>query len=837
MRRIACTFVLTLCMTGLVLVAAPVARAAGTDGVPVDRQYGVADLASLPVHRSPVLDLDFLALDDEQRSLDGLPERFALPEAVLLNPDNSGSWETLDDGRRLWRLRIGCADVLSLNLGFTSYDMPYGGRLLIYAADGTGTVLRFDHEDNRSHGQLWTPVLLTDELVVELTVPAARRRAVELELTSIGRGYRFFGEDRADKAGACNIDVICPEGDDWRTEIASVGVYHKGGSLWCTGFMINNTAQDGRPLFLTAHHCGVNDGNAPSVVVYWNYESIECGDQSGGSLEEFTSGSLVRADYAVSDMTLIELNESPDPVFGVKFAGWDRSDDDPSSAVAIHHPRTDEKSISFENEPCTTTSYLQDVSPGDGTHIRIDDWNLGTTEGGSSGSPLFNQDHRVVGQLHGGWAGCDDLEPTEGNGLPDWYGRLSVSWTGGGSASSRLSNWLDPDGSGVMTLDLFDPDAVGLKVTPLDGLEAAGPTGGPFSPASLTYTLTNQGEETISFAVNCDSTWVTIAPASGTIDAASSVDVTLGFGPDAGNLAAGFYRADVQFTNATDGDGDTVRQIELAVGDRELIRAFDMDSDPGWQGEGDWAYGSPTGSGGQYGNPDPIDGYDGTRAYGYNLAGDYENLMPFRNLTTGTINCSRLTGTQVTFRRWLGVESPSYDHATFLVSGDGTTYSTVWRNTTEVTDGDWVLVTYDLSEWADGNSQVRLRWTMGPTDNSRTYCGWNLDNVRIWGYQGEVPPDPNQPVSLHIASSVPTPFTQQTVVTYSLARDAGVRARIMDIKGRRVRDFGTLAGTEGDNEVIWDGQGDSGRRLPSGLYILMLEAGDEKARTSLTYIH
>ncbi len=433
--------------------------AAETGGVPIDQMYAVPPRAQVMRLELPVVDRLVTAAEDIRNQEDGRPARFASRWDVNLTTANSGSWETLATGERLWRLRVHCPAVLSLNLGFTRYDLPQGARLQIYAVNDPSPVLVFGPQDNRPHGQLWTPVLLSDEIMVELLLKDDTWDSERLRLTAIGRGYRFFGEETATKSGYCNIDVICPPGDPWREEIATVGVYSKGGSNICTGVMMNNTAQDEKSLFLTADHCEVSDVAAPSVVVYWNFERPVCGEQGGGRDDQFTVGSTRLAGLAASDFTLLELDSAPNPVFGVNYAGWDRSTADPSRAVGIHHPSGDEKSISFEIDPLTTTSYKADSSPGDGTHLRVADWDLGTTEPGSSGSPLFNQNKLVVGQLHGGFASCE-LE------LPDWYGRLSHSWEGGGTADTRLRDWLDPLGSAPMTLALLDPDGAGNGTEP-----------------------------------------------------------------------------------------------------------------------------------------------------------------------------------------------------------------------------------------------------------------------------------------------------------------------------------------------------------------------------------
>jgi len=438
-------------------------------------------LETVPQVVMPPVDVAALLAEDVTRATQGLPPRFAQPIPVQIDPENSGLWEVLPDGSDLWRLRISAPKALSLNLGFTTYGMPDGGSLYLYTPDYQIIRGPFTAQDNELHGQLWSPILLGDEIVIEVKLPVGTRTLLRLELTSVNYGYSEIGQSPL--SGMCNVDVVCPAGDLWRDEIRSVAVISTGGSTFCTGFLVNNTAQDLTPYFMTANHCGINNGTAPSLVTYWNYENSWCrpvddpvnGQPGDGQLNQYNTGSYFRSAYSASDFTLVELDDPINPVFNVHWAGWDRTSNDATSAVAIHHPNTDEKRISFEYDPTTTTSYLGTSIPGDGTHVRITDWDLGTTEPGSSGSPLFDQNHHIVGQLHGGYAACYNDDS-------DWYGRISVSWTGGGSSASRLSDWLDPTGSGVPYLDGRDlvEAPFNLAVTP-DSLDVCMPDDAEFS--------------------------------------------------------------------------------------------------------------------------------------------------------------------------------------------------------------------------------------------------------------------------------------------------------------------------------------------------------------------
>jgi lysyl endopeptidase len=462
---------------------------------------GALPLNQVATLTMPPIDLQKLLQEDAQRARDGLPPRFAQSIPTQVTPSTHGTWEKLDAGMVLWRLRIQSPGALSLNLGFTHYAMPDGGQLYLYTPDYQKIVGPFTESDNEKHGQLWTPILPGDEIVVEVSLPADVVSQLTLTLTSVNHGYVAFDQlIKSPQSGSCNVDVVCPVADAWRDEIRSVARYTRSGSFLCSGALVNNTAQDLTPYFLTAGHCGITPANAPTIVAYWNYENSTCrpsnspaNSQPGdGSLDQFSTGAILRASYAPADMTLIELDDPIPSAYGVHWAGWDVNQTDALSATAIHHPNGEEKRISFEYEAPTTTSYYGFDSPGDGTHIRVTDWDLGTTEPGSSGSPLFNQDHRIIGQLHGGEASCNNDEP-------DWYGRLAASWLGGGEPTTRLLDWLDPLQTGVTTLNGLNAETdFTLTVMPTS-LDVC-------SPNEATYDLTIDSvlgfSDTITLAVS-----------------------------------------------------------------------------------------------------------------------------------------------------------------------------------------------------------------------------------------------------------------------------------------------------------------------------------------------
>ncbi len=470
MRALGIVFALTLLGNAAGLVAQAVN--------PTASQFPVMDVSRIDSVLGSPLDLLAIAREDEARDSQGLPPRYAIPEAVSITPAARGTWETLPDGRMLWRLRIlGREGTTSINLGFTGYKLPEHASLLLYSTDGKEKLRAFTAADNEEHGQLWTPPVLSDDVVVELTVQANEKDEVVLELGSINQGYRGFGTTPLVKSGSCNLDVECLDaGDPWRVQMQAVAVISTGGSTFCTGSLINDTAGDHKMYFITANHCSINSGNSGSLVAFWNFQNSFCrtpgsaqsGQPGDGTLTQFHTGSFFRAASAASDFTLVELDDPPVPAFNHFWAGWDRSTGNVTCTpgapcTSIHHPSTDEKRITYSVATMVPSSWASapPPTPGDGTHIWVH-WATdppgpftvpGVTEPGSSGSPLYDAAGRFIGQLHGGPSACG----ATGDNLSDIYGRFGVSWTGGGTNSTRLSNWLDAGNTGAMAIDGIGP--------------------------------------------------------------------------------------------------------------------------------------------------------------------------------------------------------------------------------------------------------------------------------------------------------------------------------------------------------------------------------------------
>ncbi|HNQ24761.1 MAG TPA: S8 family serine peptidase, partial [Phycisphaerae bacterium] len=260
--------------------------------------------------------------------------------------------------------------------------------------------------------------------------------------------------------------------------------------------------------------------------------------------------------------------------------------------------------------------------------------------------------------------------------------------------------------------------------------------------ATITFTTNEAANGTVRYGLSCGA----LSDSSSETGYDTAHSVVLNGLPDASQIYFAVDAADEVGNSTTDDNGGACYTFTTPG----PLYSWNMDTDPGWTiSGGQWAWGQPTGGGGSAGNPDPASGYTGQYVYGYNLSGDYTGNMPEYHLTTTAINCSDVTVVTLKFWCWLGVQRNTYDHAYLRVSNDGTSWTTVWQNpSSSMSGGSWVQESYDLSSLADGQATVYIRWTMGTTNGSRNYCGWNIDDIEIWGLSSGTPdttpptPDP-----------------------------------------------------------------------------------------------
>jgi hypothetical protein len=421
----------------------------------------------------PGINVSQLLAEDELEQSKGVPFRFGYGHAVDLNLSNSGTWEYVDNGR-LWRLKISAPGATSINLIFGTYFVPEGGKLFIYGTDRKQIIGALTASNNNDDGVLGTGIIQRDEIILEYFEPSAVSGLGRLQVESVIQGYKDvfkdfpFWEDYGG-SGSCNNNANCPEGEPWENEIRSAAmILTAGNSRLCSGSLLNNVRQDLTPYFLTANHC--MSGTPNTWVIMFNYQSPTCVNQNG-PLNYTVSGTTTMAKNAASDFALLKLNTAPPDSYRVHFAGWSNVNTPSTSSVGIHHPSGDIKKITFDYDPSVSSDYTPSPYLAN-SHWEITAWNDGTTEPGSSGSPLFDQNHRVIGQLHGGWASCTSI-------TQDYYGKFAMSWDYGTTSATRLKDWLDPDNTGTLFLDGWDPsigEPDSVAPTQITDLSVSNPT-------------------------------------------------------------------------------------------------------------------------------------------------------------------------------------------------------------------------------------------------------------------------------------------------------------------------------------------------------------------------
>lgn len=429
-------------------------------------------LLSVQTVTMPNLDMNKIRAEDIEDEEYDMPPRFGYPHQVDYNLTNSGTWQNLPNGDKLWRLNVVCPGALSINFCYDKFWIPEGGKFFVYSKDRNHSIGAFTSINNKGDKDnvrgFATGLVYSNDVILEYYQPKEVNDEAIISIEYIVHGYRYINLDMKSlgSSGSCMVNVNCEEGMDWQNEKKAVALILVNGNRYCTGSLINTSDIGAKPYLLTADHClgdwannnikydAVTLPNLDHYSFYWNYEAPGCANTTIEPLYISTSGATILANNSYSDFALLRLSENPMDVSGYMpfYLGWDCSGGAGNPGVCIHHPAGDVKKISTvkdEAESVYWTSMTQDPN----SHWRVL-WKAtlnghGTTQGGSSGSPLFNSNHKVIGQLHGGT--YDVCSPSK----KSWYGKISVSWTGNGNDSiqRRLNCWLDSLNTGIQKME------------------------------------------------------------------------------------------------------------------------------------------------------------------------------------------------------------------------------------------------------------------------------------------------------------------------------------------------------------------------------------------------
>lgn len=409
----------------------------------------------IPIVILPEVNVKKLEKEDRQHAKSKLKSvRFAQMIDQDLSPEYDGVWENSSDGGKIWYLKIKSAGAYSLSLVFDQYRLPIGASLFVYSSDQKHVRGAFTYKNNKPNNIFSIAPVLGDEIVIEYHEPQNVDFKGELHISDIAHDYKnvFNYLSKSTKgfgnSGSCNININCDDNELWQLLKHSVCKITYNGWL-CSGALINNTQQNGYPYFLTANHCIDNSEDAAVAKFYFNYESINCELTDGPTDQVVTGSELIATPPSKTiDFSLLKLSEYPPASYKPYFAGWNRDVVDPVSVTSIHHPQGDVKKITKSYDGAVTGDYGEGFN--EFTHWWIDAWDEGTTEGGSSGSPLFDQQGKLIGDLTGGDASCT-------YNYNDYYQKIYHSWKDFSEPNYQLKTWLDPNNSEVVSLNGYLP--------------------------------------------------------------------------------------------------------------------------------------------------------------------------------------------------------------------------------------------------------------------------------------------------------------------------------------------------------------------------------------------
>jgi len=342
----------------------------------------------------PARNIKTLLRQDSLENLLGEAKPFKIAEALPVDIDVVREAERVEEnGMAYGKFTLVAASAKSISANFDKFFLPEGTELFVYSENGemiTGPITEDENNENNFWG---TWVYKGNKLTVDLKLPIESKPFLKLRISSIAYGFKNIYRTQVGDFGeseACNINVLCALGDGWENERNSVALVLRGnGTALCSGALINNTCNLNIPYFLTANHCFVDDTNVAQWRFTFQTWSATCTPSQNSDGVTF-NGSALRARNADTDFCLLELNQLPPTNSGITFSGWSRNTNGITNTTIIHHPAGDVMKITRDNASPVTATFLG----ANCWHLTTD---IGTTEGGSSGAPYYDQNHRIIG--------------------------------------------------------------------------------------------------------------------------------------------------------------------------------------------------------------------------------------------------------------------------------------------------------------------------------------------------------------------------------------------------------------------------------------------------------
>ncbi|MCE4564859.1 T9SS type A sorting domain-containing protein [Maribellus sp. CM-23] len=414
----------------------------------ISTKSAVARAVEMPAVKQSVIDSimeENLSDKGELKSL-----QFAYGFHVQLSPDNSGDWYPTNAGNNVWKLTVKSEGAQSLFLIFDNFQLPDGARLFLYNEKEEHYLGAYTSRNNKTSRKFAVSPVAGDEVTIQYEVPQKLGKPNSFELVRVN--HDFLGIIKSDRrptgtvAGSCNIDVNCSIADRYaeiKNAVCRLIVPTEDGAEVCSGTLVNNTAEDGKPYILSAGHCYDKWEFAETAVYTFNYESPYCAPLDGDPGNSI-SGAEMKAQHDSLDFALVEMSLIPPPTYRPYYAGWSHSSILPDSSVSIHHPQGDVKKIAIDNDAPTKSNFRSEYTPN--AFLKISKWEEGVTENGSSGGGLFNTKGQLIGTLTGGQAVCSTP-------INDYFANFAVYWDYRSDTTKQVKYWLDPLNKNVSTLD------------------------------------------------------------------------------------------------------------------------------------------------------------------------------------------------------------------------------------------------------------------------------------------------------------------------------------------------------------------------------------------------